>query len=329
MEDKEIFNLVISRMTEEGMWFTTKNDPTFNEAPSYYELDEFGDPTDKTVSKIINEVKDKIGDGAIEIDDAIEIWLGDQQANYKIAYTDNLVTEFEPKPVIDQIEAYDKPAEMPLTEAKVDGMLTDIPDELMEPSKTKPWTEGMWQEYYYRMNKAIREVYKIDGDDSDYIKKQAERFGIDIELSKQNLKDIADKVATAYADEKEKRYKEVNNLNESKIIKNRLKEENTKSLNEIGAKLSDPDFDADSEDGQIILRTSQLFNELSDNGLEVQVSFDNGESQSTIAVPQGGQINITIRNSNEALRAFISGQVQIDDDLAKTITIVNDVIAGI
>ena len=72
MEDKEIFNLVISRMTEEGMWFTTKNDPTFNEAPSYYELDEFGDPTDKTISKIINEVKDKIGDGAIEIDDAIK-----------------------------------------------------------------------------------------------------------------------------------------------------------------------------------------------------------------------------------------------------------------
>ena len=329
MEDKEIFNLVISRMTEEGMWFTTKNDPTFNEAPSYYELDEFGDPTDKTVSKIINEVKDKIGDGAIEIEDAIEIWLGDQQANYKIAYTDNLVTEFEPKPVVDQIEAYDKPAEMPLTEAKVDGMLTDIPDELLEPSEPKPWTEGEWQEYYYRMNKTIREVYAIDGDDSDYIKKQAERFGIDIELNKQNLKDIADKIATAYADEKEKKYKEVNNLTESKIIKNRLKEENTKSLNIIGDKLSSPDFDADSEDGQITLRTSQLFNALSDEGMEVQVSFDNGESQSTIAVPQGGQINITIRSSEEPLKSFISGQVEIDDDLIKTITSINDIIAGI
>ena len=37
MEENEILNLVISRMTEEGMWFTTKNDPTFAEAPSYYE----------------------------------------------------------------------------------------------------------------------------------------------------------------------------------------------------------------------------------------------------------------------------------------------------
>jgi len=100
------------------------------------------DPTDKTISKIINEVKDKIGDGAIKIEDAIEIWLGDQQVNYNIAYVDNIITEFETKSVIDQIEVYNKPAEMPLTEAKVDGILTDIPDELLEPSKTKPWTEG-------------------------------------------------------------------------------------------------------------------------------------------------------------------------------------------
>lgn len=329
MEENEILNLVISRMTEEGMWFTTKNDPTFAEAPSYYELDEFGDPTEKTISKIAKEVEDKIGDGAIELDDAIEIWMGEQQANYKIAYVDNLVTEFEPKPVIDQIEAYEKPAEMPLTEAKIDGMLTDIPDELLEPSKPKPWTDNDWQDFYYRMNKTIRDVYKIDGDDSDYIKNQAKRFGIDIELNRQNLKDIADKIATAYADEKEKKYKEVNNLTESKIIKNRLKEENTKSLNLIGDKLSSPDFDADSEDGQITLRTSQLFNALSDEGMEVQVSFDNGESQSTIAVPQGGQINITIRSSEEPLKAFISGQVEIDEDLSKTISTLIDILAEI
>lgn len=333
MEENEILNLVIGRMTEEGMWFTTKNDPTFAEAPSYYELDEYGDPTEKTISKIVKEVEDKIGDGAIEIDDAIDIWLLEQQANYKIAYVDNLVTEFEPKPVIDQIEAFDKPAEMSLTE----GVLTPIPDELKEPAESKPWTDKDWSEYYKRFKESRLEGFDWAEKDGrlesyiNYLKDEAFNvFGLeDLEFNDDTYEDDIAKMAVAYADKKEKQYKEVNNLNESLIIKNRLKEENTKSLNIIGDKLSSPDFDADSEDGQITLRTSQLFNALSDEGMEVQVSFDNGESQSTIAVPQGGQINITIRSSNEPLKAFISGQVQIDNDLAKTIMSVNDIIADI
>lgn len=337
MEENEILNLVISRMTEEGMWFTTKNDPTFAEAPSYYELDEFGDPTEKTISKIAKEVEDKIGDGAIELDDAIELWMGEQQANYKIAYVDNLVTEFEPKPVIDQIEAYDEPAEMPLTEAKIDGMLTDIPNELLEPSEPKPWTDKEWSNYFKRFKESRLEGYDWAEKDGrlesyiNYLKDEAFNvFGLeDLEFNDDTYEDDISKMAVAYADKKEKQYKEVNNLNESLIIKNRLKEENTKSLNIIGDKLSSPDFDADSEDGQITLRTSQLFNELSDEGMEVQVSFDNGESQSTIAVPQGGQINITIRSSNEPLKAFMSGQVQLDNDLAKTIMSLTDIISNI
>ena len=338
MEENEILNLVISRMTEEGMWFTTKNDPTFTEAPSYYELDEFGDPTEKTISKIVKEVNDKIGDGALEIEDAIEIWLGEQQANYKIAYVDNLVTEFEPKPVIDQIEAYEKPAEMPLTEGvKIPGILAEIPDELFEPSEPKSWTKADWKKYFkdfrYSRLQGYKEAVKEDRleDFLSTLKYEASKiYGLDdLNFDKNHIKNSIEKIAIAYADKKEKQYKEINNLNESLIIKNRLKEENTKSLNEIGNKLSDPDFDADSEDGQITLRTSQLFNELSDAGLEVQVSFDNGESQSTIAVPEGGQINITIRSSNEPLKAFISGQVQLDNDLVKTITTILDTIDDI
>ena len=197
MKDNEILNLVISRMTEEGMWFTTKKDPTFVEASSYYELDEFGDPTEKTISKIAKEVKDKIGDGAIELEDAIEVWLSEQQANYRIAYVDNLVTNFEPKPVVDQIKAYQTPSEMSLNEGvKVDGLLSEIPEELFKSSKIKPWTDKEWSSYYAKFKDSRIEGYQYAQDENrlvDYIKflkDEAKGFGLDgLEFTSESYKD--------------------------------------------------------------------------------------------------------------------------------------------
>ena len=221
MDEKTIIQMLLNKMLEEGLWFTTKNDPTYEEASSYYELDQYGDLTDKAQSKIVKEIEDKLGDGAVEIDDAIDIWINEAGSAYKIAYTDQLVTEFEPKPIVDQIEAYE---------------------------------------------------------------------GGKIEES----------------------------------VKARLKEENNKSLNLISSKLTDSDFDADSESGQIVLRTSELFNSLSDSGYDVQVAFDNGDSQSTILLgQQGAQIEITINNATSPLKAFVSGNFEINND---NLTILTDVL---
>lgn len=221
MDEKTIIQMLLNKMLEEGLWFTTKNDPTYEEASSYYELDQYGDLTDKAQSKIVKEIEDKLGDGAVEIDDAIDIWINEAGSDYKIAYTDQLVTEFEPKPIVDQIKAY--------------------------------------------------EVGKIE-----------------------------------------------------ESVKARLKEENNKSLNLISSKLTDSDFDADSESGQIVLRTSELFNSLSDSGYDVQVAFDNGDSQSTILLgQQGAQIEITINNATSPLKAFVSGNFEINND---NLTILTDVL---
>ena len=55
MDEKTIIQMLLNKMLEEGLWFTTKNDPTYEEASSYYELDQYGDLTDKAQSKIVKE----------------------------------------------------------------------------------------------------------------------------------------------------------------------------------------------------------------------------------------------------------------------------------
>lgn len=112
-ENINIFALVLDELNKNDMWFTTKADPTAEEASSYYKLDEYGEPTEATVKKIAKEVSSLIGDGAVCIEDAVELWVNDALVDYKIDYKDNLVTQFEDKPVVDNIEAYENPVQFP------------------------------------------------------------------------------------------------------------------------------------------------------------------------------------------------------------------------
>lgn len=122
MEDTNtIFNNVLSRMKDYDMWFSTKNDPTYKEPGSYYELDEYGFPTEKTQKKICDEVMNYIGDGAVELPDAIELWINEQGAECRIAYTSNLVTKFKDKPVVDNINAYEVKLESKKQESITDS----------------------------------------------------------------------------------------------------------------------------------------------------------------------------------------------------------------
>lgn len=112
-ENINIFALVLDELNKNDMWFTTKADPTAEEASSYYKLDEYGEPTEATVKKIEKEVTSLIGDGAVYIEDAVELWVNDALVACRIDYKDNLVTQFEDKPVVDNIEAYENPVQFP------------------------------------------------------------------------------------------------------------------------------------------------------------------------------------------------------------------------
>ncbi|WP_304393073.1 hypothetical protein [uncultured Clostridium sp.] len=281
-------------------------------------------------------------------------------------------------------------------EAKVDGVLTDIPDELMEPTPEPSFSKRDWNIYYNRCMKDYTDVYNGDSTTKiSFLQNKAKQLGLgDLEFSDNSWKEDINSIAKAYADNKvgkmqesrvhmqlqkgdrfvnekgveieiidvdkehlldgqpqvtyrfsgnttnkdsycykmdsvvstinQNRYKKVEEkktLQEGK--RQRLNEENSKSKDLINSMVTARDFDSDSTQGQIILRTQELFNVLSDRGYDVQVTFDNGESQSVIMLGnQGGSILITITNTNQPLRAFTSGNFEITDD---SIQILNDI----
>lgn len=219
MENNDVVELLVNRLKNEDMWFTQKTDPTWQEPARYYKLDEYGELVDSSIKQIAKEIDALVGDGAVDLADAIDLWISDACVDCRIAYTSSLVTKFKAKQIVDQIEAYENSVQL------------------------------------------------------------AENY------------------------------------------KRRLAEENNKSANLISDMFKSDDFDADSEQGKIVMRTSELFNALSDKGYDVQVSFDNGESTNSILLgQQGGQVVITITNTNQPLRAFTSGNFEITNETINTLT---------
>lgn len=151
-ENINIIELVLDTLNRDDLWFTQKTDPTYQEASSYYELDEFGDPTEKTIKKIEKEVNSLIGDGAIDIIDAVELWKNDQIAEFRLDFRDNLVTKFEPKPVVDNIEAYENSVQLSESK-KVES--TDILD-------TPEYNDYLKSELEKRYNEYCRDNGEID-----------------------------------------------------------------------------------------------------------------------------------------------------------------------
>ena len=147
MNDDKILNLLYAALEDQDIWFTTKNDPTYAEAPSYYKLNEYGELTKEAKKQIVKDIKSYIGDGAVDEVDAVDMWVNENLANYKIAFKDTLVTKFKQKPVVDQIDAYEVPVENKsnnLNEVKLPGMLTDMDDDLYNSlqNQTMPnWTD--------------------------------------------------------------------------------------------------------------------------------------------------------------------------------------------
>lgn len=130
-EDINIISLVLAKLDNNDMWFTTKADPTVEEARSYYKLDDYGDLTEKAVAKIEKQVKDLVGDGAIDIYDAVDLWVNDALVAHTVDFKDNLVTKFKDKPVVDNIEAYKNPiqfAQSKKVESRkiIEGVLKNI-----------------------------------------------------------------------------------------------------------------------------------------------------------------------------------------------------------
>ncbi len=494
----DLIQYLYTVMKKRGIWFTQKQDPTWEEPKSYFKLDEYGDLTEASAKQVEKEIESLIGDGAVDLVDAVNKWVEINLCEFKLAYRESLVTQFKQKEVVDGIGAvecrhqlaesnklqedeYDdymenekKLADDYKARIKADisekardhfDMLKDIIDEGEDKINVDGWyypTKAVYvvkqSDLSYHLNKymdlnvanilnmvrdndsieeAIDELFedyvadsayswannfitKLDGLDfsvlddladydaedyafevrakgrdaltftSDWNEDDAKQEYLDNEgagltlddleivyldesknknkkvteaLSMEKLYDLVDKSnnqfqlagavhamsyvdggvagvlqnqfssmkknGTDFADIKDKLLDTISaNMVEdekekivaSKEIKTenakaRLKEENNKSQNVISDMMTSPEFDSESNQGKIVLRTSELFNVLSAKGYDVQTTFDNGESQNTILLgQQGGVINITVNSDNQPLRAFTSGSFEVNED---------------
>ena len=513
MDNDKILEMLYAALNDQDIWFTTKKDPTFAEASSYYKLDEFGNLSKEAQKQVAKDINSYIGDGALDIVEAIDMWINDNLNAYKIAYKDNLVTKFKQAPVVDNIDAYEVKLESKLIESNnkqlidISKKLFDQNHQLLVSSKedvvnilnqinddyiknelikwfysklnkdyslkdaafsTDSYMWGFingdykspesaesynnenlehWVEYaQLGLNKGQSEdeIYMdildqtgnsdlandvIDSLDNleesamnkedknkiiegnmalnDLNREQAKlldkeledvlyilnkystnvnfkRAKVNIKISgdlnyddslevdskeaiqqkKVNFENfVNDMKANGYKDyggtqdfnihvipfnntsgnafvSLTKKLKDINinirfimfvygktyNIDMKVKVKNtktesvrtRMQEQNTKSANVISAMFTDPGFDADSKEGQIVIKTSELFNVLSEEGYDVQVFFDNGESQNVILLgDQGGQLNITITDAKQPLRIYSSGNYEITQDNIK------------
>lgn len=219
-----------------------------------------------------------------------------------------------------------------------EGLATDIPDALKQMDAPKPWTDEMWRKYHDECLNNYKEILKYDKEEergSDFLLAKAKSFGI--ETPEGITDDVLEDIAVAYANEKEKRYNSVN-FSEALEVKNekkpltegarqRLDERNEQSADIIEKALQGITAETSEQESGIINKTSELFQQLSDRGYDVQVSFDNGESTSSIAIgQQGANVLITITDAEQPLRAFASGNFEINDDSLKMIKSIMEVL---
>lgn len=160
-------------------------------------------------------------------------------------------------------------------------VLTPIPDELKEPSISKPWTNDMYMEYYFRMANAVSQEYK--NGDIDYIKERMKNYGIpEQEITDGTIKDIINDIAFAYADEKERKYKELNETApisgdiKSKVLDMIKIDDTTYDILEyIKAQIDKGNIDKEEADKLIELVKTQSIYECMDCGKEFEYSQAN------------------------------------------------------
>lgn len=368
MDNDKILEMLYAALNDQDIWFTTKKDPTFAEASSYYKLDEFGNLTKEAQKQVAKDINSYIGDGALDIIEAIDMWINDNLNAYKIAYKDNLVTKFKQAPVVDNIDAYEVKLESKLIESN-NKQLIDISKKLFDQNhqllvSSKEDVVNILNQinddyiknelikwFYSKLNKDyslkdaafstdsymwgfINGDYKSPESAESYNNENLEHWieyaqlGLNKGQSEDEIymdildqtgnSDLANDVIDSLDNLEENLNKKSNCNLKTESVRTRMQEQNTKSANVISVMFTDPDFDADSKEGQIVMKTSELFNVLSEEGYDVQVFFDNGESQNVILLgDQGGQLNITITDANQPLRIYSSGNYEITQDNIK------------
>ena len=105
-KQEEILKVILDRMNQEDVWFTSKEDDVYGSAKNLFKLDEYGDLNDKSKERLIKEVEDLLGDGATYLIEAVDQWIQDNLIQGTISYKDNLHMNYTPKEISERVTAY-------------------------------------------------------------------------------------------------------------------------------------------------------------------------------------------------------------------------------
>lgn len=124
---KEIIDIALDRLNQEGLWFTTKEDKLYANAKDLYKLDKFGELEDKSKERLIAEVESYLGDGATFIIEAVDQWIEDNIAEGLLGYVDTLAMDFEIPEAVEDTNSY--------SEQGVDNLETTVAKEADKAKK--------------------------------------------------------------------------------------------------------------------------------------------------------------------------------------------------
>lgn len=357
---EDILNLVLSALDQEGLWFTTKEDKLYANAKNLYKLDVYGELEDKSKERLVKEVEEYFGNGATFLTEAVEQWIQDNLVEGIIGYVDTLAMNFEIPEISEEVEAHseegvddlktdEEPKEEELgTEVK----LEESKDEKLEEAKyliitrdkdyisnkknikelTATYGKGKFQ-IYDSNGTLIHPEGIYDGEDRIWASTFIKTHKVGDEVP-----DAADWYYHEYEPKEEKQMSESKKITESrkasgkKTLKEnarkRLDERNEQSADIIAKALAEITPDTNEKESGIINKTSELFNELSEKNYDVQVAFDNGESQLQIDIgQQGASAMITITDANQPIRTFISGNFELTDENIRAIQDLKEVLS--
>lgn len=130
MMESNIIEKLYEKLKSNEQWFTTDLDPVWGGNRDRFELDQYGELTEKETKKVIKEIENYIGDGAGNLDEAIELFIENAYADELIGCTCSLHKHFEEKPIVPGLEATEVIINKPNSASE--GVLNELTESVEE-----------------------------------------------------------------------------------------------------------------------------------------------------------------------------------------------------
>ena len=349
MDTNKVLKELYKQMKATYLWFDVNATTPLQEELI---LDEYGELSDKKQQEqIANQIVDLIGNGALDLDEAIDIWIDDTLDMGLI----KMFCTFPYKEVKESYIEYKVRVPLTIEEFKAaisEDKMYEAALEELEDTFTDKYIEQTWNHYKTENpNTKLKEIVSVYIDDG-YPTKYELVVVLKIEPSEDNLQ-IIDEVKNLINELIEEfevnvpyettdptfvsdpnnpdaepdtvmgethvyiipeldliRVKTTEYLAEGKVL--------TEGNEVVEQEINDPNFNPESPEGQVLLRTQQLYTQLSQARIDSDVTYDNGEGQVTITLNDGGQIIIPITDNNTKLE-MVGTNIILDQDLVQLI----------